>query len=255
MTKNHLQDIQIIDVDQIFNEFYEALKKDAEYVIAQEKLAWEKYPGNSDAEKNERNKIISAARQFKESANVRRKVYYALKNGTNEFTGLVYDSSKQQTVGPLTITKEAPQGIALKSASAMNIIEQEEEIIQDDTSLEEVVEDQPLKEENKEEKQVEPSNTQNNRQEPLPNEEDKTPPSKQEELSPSKEQSPILEQEEMVSQEEQEKLDQGAKDDSIPLEENDPIENKAPPVPQVVQDTVVEKKKEDKASIDDTPEN
>ncbi len=253
--ENHLQDIQIIDVDQIFNEFYEALKKDAEYVIAQEKLAWEKYPGNSDAEKNERNKIISAARQFKESANVRRKVYYALKNGTNEFTGLVYDSSKQQTVGPLTITKEAPQGIALKSASAMNIIEQEEEIIQDDTSLEEVVEDQPLKEENKEEKQVEPSNTQNNRQEPLPNEEDKTPPSKQEELSPSKEQSPILEQEEMVSQEEQEKLDQGAKDDSIPLEENDPIENKAPPVPQVVQDTVVEKKKEDKASIDDTPEN
>ena len=97
--KQNLTNIQIINVNQAYLDFYNALKEDAANVKKAEEDAWEKYPNANDQwSTNKRNEMISKARQYPKSSEVRRKLYYALKNGTNDFTTNVYDKAHTQTV-------------------------------------------------------------------------------------------------------------------------------------------------------------
>ena len=113
--KNNLKNIQVINVNEYFEKFYKALKADAAYVKKVEEEAFEKYPSDSESDVNNRNKLISAARAFKESTAVRKELYYALKNQTNDFIGKVYDSSKPQDVKEFTIPGE------IKTVSTQNL--------------------------------------------------------------------------------------------------------------------------------------
>ena len=96
--ENNLQYIQYINVDEIYNEFLEALKKDAAYVKQVEAEALVKYPGDDTNSVNARNNLISAARKFENSTAVRRKVYYTIKNSSNDFMTDVYNKNNSQNV-------------------------------------------------------------------------------------------------------------------------------------------------------------
>ncbi len=102
----HLSDIQQINVNEYFNKFYNALKTDATAVIKARKEAIEKYPEGTDNYVNNRNQYVinTKAKNFDNSVGVRRELYYAMKNGTNDFTGLVYDSTNQHIVNPFVVS-------------------------------------------------------------------------------------------------------------------------------------------------------
>ena len=82
------------------------MKEDAETVKQAEIKAKTDYPGESDNDVKKRNEIIANARQFAKSTEVRRELYFELKNKTNDFVDKVYDSSKPHEVKEFTIPKE-----------------------------------------------------------------------------------------------------------------------------------------------------
>ncbi len=103
--ENNLESIQYIDVNEMFNKFYEALKKDAEIVRLKQEEAYKLYPGNTKEDQDKRNKLIndSKVKYFANSTAVRKEIYYTIKNGTNDFEGLVYDSNNKHAVKPFEI--------------------------------------------------------------------------------------------------------------------------------------------------------
>ncbi len=103
--EDNLASIQIIDVNEYFTKFYNALKEDAATVIAARTKAYELYPGDEKEQVDKRNKYITdnKAKNFVKSTDVRRSLYYTLKNGTNDFSGLVYDANNQKEVKPFTV--------------------------------------------------------------------------------------------------------------------------------------------------------
>ncbi len=96
--EENLESIQFINVDQIYQRFIEALKEDANYVIQIEQEAYAKYPGEDQSSIDARNKMISNARQYKNSTEIRREVFYTLKQSTNDFEEEVYDKTNTQIV-------------------------------------------------------------------------------------------------------------------------------------------------------------
>ena len=103
--KDNLKYIQIINVNEYFDKLYKAMKEDAETVKQAEIKAKTDYPGESDNDVKKRNEIIANARQFTKSTEVRRELYFELKNKTNDFEDKVYDSSKPHEVKEFTIPK------------------------------------------------------------------------------------------------------------------------------------------------------
>ena len=97
--KQNLKNIQIIDVNKAYLDFYNALKADAENVKKVEKEAWEKYPdANNKDQTTKRNNMIAEARKYPNSTEVRRQLFYELKNKTNDFEGKVYDVNNPHEV-------------------------------------------------------------------------------------------------------------------------------------------------------------
>ncbi len=96
--EENLSYIQEIDVDQVYQDFIEALQKDAEAVKQAEEEALKRYPGTDKTSTDNRNKIIAEARKYKYSSEVRRKYYYQLKNQTNDFVNEVYNKKNPHTV-------------------------------------------------------------------------------------------------------------------------------------------------------------
>ena len=80
--EDNLASIQIIDVNEYFTKFYNALKEDAATVIAARAKAYELYPGEEKEQVDKRNKYITdnKAKNFVKSTDVRRSLYYALKS-------------------------------------------------------------------------------------------------------------------------------------------------------------------------------
>ncbi len=105
--KDHLEDIQEIDVNEAFLDFYKALKEDAAYVIKEEERAKREFPNNQ----TKQNEIISNARAFSKSTEVRRKLFYTLKQNTDDFRGKVYDSSKKKKVEEFKIPEKEKEVI------------------------------------------------------------------------------------------------------------------------------------------------
>ncbi len=97
-TEKKLSFVQHINVNKVYKDFLEALKQDAAYVKEAEQKAQELYPGDEKANVDKRNSMISEARKFKNSTEVRRQAYYAIKNGTNDFAGNVFDEAHLQEV-------------------------------------------------------------------------------------------------------------------------------------------------------------
>ena len=100
--QDKLEYINILSVDEVYQEFLQALQEDAETVRKAEETAWKQYPGEDKDSENNRNKIISNARKFEKSTEVRRKYFYELKNKTNDFLDSVYNNEKTQTVTVFT---------------------------------------------------------------------------------------------------------------------------------------------------------
>ncbi len=98
--EDHLENIQYIQVDKIVNEFTEALRKDAQEVKQKQEESWQKYPGDSEEATKNRNQYVidSKVKQFRNSSEVRRQVYYTLKNQTNDFVNSIYSNTKVQDV-------------------------------------------------------------------------------------------------------------------------------------------------------------
>ena len=96
--EDNLKYIQHINVDEVYNKFYQALKADAAYIKQVEEEAKAKYPNEDKASIDARNKLISAAKNVKNSTEVRREVYYTIKDATNDFTSAVYDQNNPQEV-------------------------------------------------------------------------------------------------------------------------------------------------------------
>lgn len=96
--EDNLKYIQHINVDEVYNKFYQALKADAAYIKQVEEEAKAKYPNEDKASTDARNKLISAAKNVKNSTEVRREVYYTIKDATNDFTSAVYDQNNPQEV-------------------------------------------------------------------------------------------------------------------------------------------------------------
>ncbi len=109
--EEHLADIQVINVNDMFTKFYEALKKDAQAVKEAEEKAYQQYPDSSDpkvqaANVTARNNMISSARQYPASTAVRREIYYTMKNTTDDFTTEVYNSNNKQDIKPFTVPED-----------------------------------------------------------------------------------------------------------------------------------------------------
>ena len=77
--------------------------------------ALEKYPTESESDVKNRNNMISKAKAFEKSTAVRKELYYALKNKTDDFIGKVYDKTKPQDVKEFTIPGE------IKTVSTQNL--------------------------------------------------------------------------------------------------------------------------------------
>ncbi len=109
--EKNLSHIRYIDVNKYYNEFLKALKEDAKLVKETEEQALAKYPVVADEEQNnknttERNKLISNARKYTKSSEVRRSLYYNLKNSTNDFIEEVYDYNLDNGFTTLKETSE-----------------------------------------------------------------------------------------------------------------------------------------------------
>ncbi len=81
--EKNLTYIQHINVNEVFNDFYKALQKDA--------LTVKEVEDKNIANEEQRNKELANARAFKESVSVRKNIYYYLKRTTNDFTKEIYD--------------------------------------------------------------------------------------------------------------------------------------------------------------------
>ena len=101
----NIQYVQYIDINETYNKILNALKTDAAFVIAEEKRAWETYPVEDDTSKTNRNNIISSARAYKNREDVRKNIFYTLKNSTNDFVLEVYDTSKTQAITAFSTTE------------------------------------------------------------------------------------------------------------------------------------------------------
>ena len=97
-TEKKLSSVQYINIDEVYKSFLDALRKDAAYVKEVEQKAEEQYPGDEKANVDKRNSMISEARKFKNSTEVRRQAYYAIKNGTHDFEGNVFDATHPQEI-------------------------------------------------------------------------------------------------------------------------------------------------------------
>ena len=113
--EDNLENIQIIDVNEYFDKFYKALKEDAKAVKEAQEEALRRFPGNTKEDIDKRNNYINSTRvkYFEKSSAVRDELYFAMKNGTNDFEGLVYDSSHKQEVEDFVV----PSTIAVSSLS------------------------------------------------------------------------------------------------------------------------------------------
>ena len=103
--KTNLRNIQNIGVNDYFDKFYNALHEDAQAVIAKRKEAEAQFPGDSKDAIDKRNQLVnnSKVKNFAKSSAVRLDLYFAIKNGTQDFEGKVYDSTKQQNVKEFVI--------------------------------------------------------------------------------------------------------------------------------------------------------
>ncbi len=97
--ENNLTHIQYIDVLDYYQKFLEALHEDAKTVKETKDLAWKQYPDVPDDEEmnknntTKRNNMIMNARQLVKSTNIRKELYYELKNKTNDFKQEIYNYS------------------------------------------------------------------------------------------------------------------------------------------------------------------
>ncbi len=86
-TKANLEKVNnLVNINEMFNDFYNALKQDATL-------------GNT-------NKAVGKSQVKVNSADVRKKYFYILKNGTDDFRGNVYNETKTQDVKPFTVPTE-----------------------------------------------------------------------------------------------------------------------------------------------------
>ena len=86
-TKANLEKVNnLVNINEMFNDFYNALKQDAAL-------------GNT-------NKAVGRSPVKVNSADVRKKYFYILKNGTDDFRGNVYNETKTQDVKPFTVPTE-----------------------------------------------------------------------------------------------------------------------------------------------------
>ncbi len=102
--EKNLANIQYINVNEYYTKFLNALREDAKKVKEAKDKALELYPDGTEDAINKRNTYVnnSKVKNFDKSSAVRKDLYYAIKQGSNDFTKEVYDSTKQQTINPFT---------------------------------------------------------------------------------------------------------------------------------------------------------
>ncbi len=101
-TAKKLEHIRFINVDDYAQKFYEALVKDAAY--AKQKYNEVLNSRNLTSEECSKNEACanaaynSGAWQYTESTNLRKEIYFKLKNSTNDFTGDIFSDDESQEI-------------------------------------------------------------------------------------------------------------------------------------------------------------
>ncbi len=184
--ENNLEKInKVVDIDELYVEFYNALLEDAKTARNAREEAYKQYPNDDDTSVSRRNSIIAKGKEFAKSTAVRKKIYYALKNGTNDFEENVYFDSKQQDVGDLTIKKEEQDSILneVENKDVVEVKDENEIVIDEDQYIEEgnKVLESTLPQDEEEYNKI-PSDIEDLEQEELPQEEEQVEEKEEEEV-------------------------------------------------------------------------